>query len=83
MTVEQKRLREKLERLMARRAQMPEAERTAINAEIGATADQLARLVAIACRAIEQPVPDYSDEWVPTPDQPGEPEVVHWPPDAA
>jgi len=60
-----------------------EAERPAISAEIDAAADQLARLVAIECRAVERPVPDYSDEWVATPDEPGEPEVVRWPPDAA
>jgi hypothetical protein len=76
MTDEQKRLRQKLERLMARRVQMPDAERTAINAEIEAAADQLARLVAIACRAIERPTPDYSDEWIETPPEEGEPETV-------
>jgi hypothetical protein len=83
MTAEQKRLRERIERLMAQRARMPETERAAISAEIEAAADQLARLVALACRAVEQPVPDYFDEWVPTPDGSGEPEVVRWPPGAA
>jgi hypothetical protein len=83
MTAEQKRLREKLERLLARRAQMPKTERVAIAAEIKATADQLARLVALASCAVERAVPDYSDEWVPTPPEEGEPEVVRWQPDAA
>jgi hypothetical protein len=27
--------------------------------------------------------PPEGAEWVPTPDEPGEPEVVRWPPDAA
>jgi hypothetical protein len=49
LTNEQKRLREKLGRLMARRALLPEVERSAINAEIEVAAGQLARLVAIAC----------------------------------
>ena len=43
-------------------------------------ADQLARLFAIACRAIEQPAGPVFGEFVPTPDEPGEPEVVRWPP---
>jgi len=76
-----KRLAEKIERLMARRAQLPETERAAVSAEIEAAADQFARLVAIACRAVERPV---VGEWVPTPREEGEPEeVVRWPPDAA
>jgi hypothetical protein len=84
MTDEQKRLRDKIELLMLRRAQAPEPERAAISVEIEATADQLARLVALACHAVEQPVADYFDEWVPTPDGPGEAERVSWPPpDAA
>jgi hypothetical protein len=82
MTAEQKRLQEKLERLMARRAQMPETERVAINAEIKAAADHLARLCALACRAVEQPLGPVVGGFVPTPDEPGEPEVVRWPPDA-
>ena len=67
-------------------AQMPEAERTAINAEIKATGDQLARLCALACRAVERPTPDYTDEWIETPREEGEAEVVDLrsrPPDAA
>jgi hypothetical protein len=83
MTAELKRLREKLERLMARRAQMPEAERAAISAEIETAADQLARLCALACRAVEQPPGPVVGGFVPTPDEPGEPEVVRWPLDAA
>jgi hypothetical protein len=83
LTNEQKRLREKLGRLMARRALLPEVERSAINAEIEVAAGQLARLVAIACRAVERPVPDYTDEWIETPREAGEPEIVHWPPDVA
>jgi hypothetical protein len=76
MTSEQKRLREKLERLMARRELLPEVERTAINAEIRATADQLARLCALACHAVEQPPGPVVGGFVPTPDEPGEPELV-------
>jgi hypothetical protein len=83
MTPEQKRVWARLEDLMARRAQRTEPERAAISAEIKEAADHLARLVAIACNAVERPTPGYSDEWVETPREEGEPEVVRWPPNAA
>jgi hypothetical protein len=43
----------KRERLMLKRAQLPEGEHTAINAEIKAVAEQLARLEAVKQRATE------------------------------
>jgi hypothetical protein len=83
MTDAQKRLREKLGRLMARRTELPETERAAVAAEIEAAADQLARLCALACHAIEQPPGPVVGGLVPTPNEPGEPAVVRWPPGAA
>jgi hypothetical protein len=76
MTPEIQRLNKKRKRLLARRARLPEAERTAINAEFKAVADQIALRVAVAQRATEQPLGPVVVEWVPTPNEPGEPEIV-------
>ena len=50
MTPELQRLNEKRERLMAKRALLPEGERTAIDAEVKATAEMIVRRVAVAPR---------------------------------
>ena len=83
LTPEMKRLSDKRERLMLRRAQLPENARTAIDAELKSVCDQLARLVAVAQGATEQPEGPGFAEWVETPtsgplaDPPGaKPEVV-------
>lgn len=75
MTPEMQRLFKKLTRLKARRETLPKHERTAINAEIKAVADDLARREAIRQGAIERPIEGIT-EWVETSPEPGEPEVV-------
>jgi hypothetical protein len=92
MTSEMRRLK-KRERLMLKRAQLPEGEHTAINAEIKAVAEQLARLEAVRQRATEPAIGAVVAEWVnpptegPLADAPGaEPQIVDLrsrPPDAA
>jgi hypothetical protein len=73
MTDEQKRLLQKLE--------LPEAERTAISAEIKSVADQIARLEAVRQRATdEQPLGPVVGEWIETPREDGPPQIVRGPP---
>ena len=76
------RLNAKRERLMLRRAQLPEDARRAIDAEIRVVAEQMARLEAVRQGATE-PAGMGATEWVETPtegplaDPPGaEPEVI-------
>ena len=64
MTEEQKRLHQKLERLMRKRALAPGV---ALEAEIKATADQIARLEAVRQKATESAIGAGFAEWVETP----------------
>ena len=72
----------KLERLMARRERLPAAERAAIDCEIKRTADEIASAFARSQNQLDCEPAEVA-EWVATPDEPGEPEVVRWPRDAA
>jgi actin-like ATPase involved in cell morphogenesis len=83
LTPEMRRLNEKRERLMAKRVQLPEDARTAIDAEIRVIAEQLARLVAVAQGATEPAIGVVFAEWVETPtrgpladDPKAEPQIV-------
>ena len=73
MTEAQKQLWEKLERLKRKRAFAPSV---ALGAEIKATADRIALLEAVRQSATEPAIGPVVAEWVPTPDEPGESEVV-------
>jgi len=65
----------KRERLVAKRALLaPGEESVALDTGIKATAEMIARRVAVAQRATE-PVGGEA-EWVPRPDAPGESEIV-------
>jgi hypothetical protein len=71
MTPELRRLNAKRERLMLKRAQLPPSEQfVALDAEIKATAEMIARRVAVAQRATEPAVGPVACEWVPTPNEP-------------
>ena len=83
MTDEQKRLLQKLERLMAKRASAPSV---TLEAEIKATADRIALLEAVRQRAVEEPEGPVIAEWIETPREDGPPQIVDLrsrPPDAA
>jgi len=75
MTPEIQRLRQKIERLKAKRDLLPAGEESvALNSEIKSVADQIALRVAVAQRATEH-VGD-SAEWAEMPPEDGAPEVV-------
>jgi hypothetical protein len=64
MTEEQKRQHQKLERLLRKRASAPSV---ALEAEIKAVAEQIARLEAIRQKATEPVIGEGFAEWVETP----------------
>ncbi len=65
----------KLKRLHARRALLPEAERTAIDWEIKRAADEIASAYARSQNQLDCEPPEVA-EWVDTPTAGAEPEVI-------
>jgi hypothetical protein len=72
--------RDKLERLHRRRALMkPDESFVAIDTEIRRTAEEIASAYARSQNQLDCEPAEVA-EWIETPDEPGEPEIVRWSP---